>query len=76
MDNGTLALITLEKAFAMGHPFPLMILDVHMPGMDGFEVAEHVRKNPALSGATVMMLSSATRPGDVARCKDLGWRPT
>ena len=72
VDNGTLALITLEKAFAMGHPFPLMILDVHMPGMDGFEVAEHVRKNPALSGATVMMLSSATRPGDVARCKDLG----
>ena len=72
VEGGPEALSTLESAMKAGHPFPLMILDVNMPGMDGFEVAERVRKNPALSGATIMMLSSATRPGDIARCKEVG----
>jgi len=71
-SSGVDALAILESAMKAGEPFPLMILDVNMPGMDGFEVAERVRKNPALSGATIMMLSSATRPGDIARCKEVG----
>ena len=70
--NGPDALAILEGALKAGRPFPLMILDVNMPGMDGFEVAERVSKNPALSGATILMLSSATRPGDIARCKEVG----
>jgi CheY-like chemotaxis protein/HPt (histidine-containing phosphotransfer) domain-containing protein len=70
--SGPEALATIEKALKDGQPFPLMILDMNMPGMDGFEVAERVNKNPALSGATIMMLSSSSRPGDIARCKDVG----
>jgi CheY-like chemotaxis protein/HPt (histidine-containing phosphotransfer) domain-containing protein len=45
---------------------------MNMPLMDGLEVAERVNKNPDLNGATIMMLSSASRPGDVARCKQVG----
>jgi len=72
VDSGLLALDTLYKAQASGKPYALILLDVHMPGMDGFEVAQRVKQNSNLSGATVMMLTSATRPGDIARCKKLG----
>ena len=72
VDNGWLALVALESARQAGEAFPLVILDVNMPGMDGFEVAQRIEQNPALGGATIMMLSSATRPGDIARCKELG----
>ncbi len=72
VESGPEALATIDRATKAAQPFPLMILDVNMPGMDGFEVAERVNKNPALGGATIMMLSSATRPGDIARCKQVG----
>jgi len=72
VDSGMLALDTLYKARASGEPYALVILDVHMPGMDGFEVAQKIKQNTNLSGATIMMLTSATRPGDIARCKELG----
>jgi len=71
-DSGFLALDLLQKANAAGHPFPLVLLDLHMPMMDGFEVAQRVKEARNLSGATIMMLSSATRPGDVTRCKKAG----
>jgi signal transduction histidine kinase/DNA-binding response OmpR family regulator len=72
VDSGLLALDTLYKARAAGEPYALVLLDVHMPGMDGFEVAQRIKQSPHLSGATVMMLTSATRPGDINRCKELG----
>ena len=72
VDSGMLALDTLYKARAAGEPYAMVLLDVHMPGMDGFEVAQRIKQSSDLGGATVMMLTSATRPGDIARCRDLG----
>ncbi|HKB39251.1 MAG TPA: response regulator, partial [Gemmataceae bacterium] len=40
--------------------------------MDGFELAEEMQRQPELAGAAVMMLTSADRQGDAARCRDLG----
>jgi signal transduction histidine kinase/DNA-binding response OmpR family regulator/HPt (histidine-containing phosphotransfer) domain-containing protein len=70
--SGMEALAALEAAANAGHPFPLVLLDVHMPGMDGFSLAERIKKNRRLSGVVVVMLTSGGRPGDVARCKELG----
>ena len=42
-----------------------------MPEMDGFTVAEKIREHLELSGATVMMLSSAMPAGATARCREL-----
>jgi CheY-like chemotaxis protein len=72
VDSGPLALDVLHKARVAGEPYALVLLDVHMPGMDGFEVAQRIKQTHNLSGATVMMLTSATRPGDIHRCKELG----
>jgi two-component system, sensor histidine kinase and response regulator len=43
-----------------------------MPDLDGFAVAQEIKHDPALAGATIMMLTSADRPGDLARCRELG----
>ena len=49
-----------------------MLLDALMPEMDGFALAEQIKRDPELAGATIMMLSSADRSGDAARCRELG----
>ena len=51
----------MKRAAAAGDPFPLVLLDAFMPEMDGFAVAEQIKRDPDLAGATIMMLSSADR---------------
>ena len=71
-EGGRAGLDALQIAKADRHPFPLVLLDGHMPEMDGFKVAERIRQDPALAGATIMMLTSAGHVGDAARCRELG----
>ena len=72
VDGGEAALAALEEAHRSGSPFPLVLLDVHMPGMDGFSVAEQIMHRRELAGATILMLTSADHLGDAARCRRLG----
>lgn len=72
VTEGTQALQTLEQAAIAGQSFQLVLLDAMMPGMDGFQIAERIKRRPELAQATIMMLSSANRHGDSARCRDLG----
>jgi two-component system sensor histidine kinase/response regulator len=71
-SGGEAALALLEQAAAVGAPFPLVLLDLHMPEVDGFTVAGRVRANPLLAQTAVVMLTSGGRPGDLARCRALG----
>ncbi len=71
-EGGAQALGHLERAFNNGIPFPLILLDAQMPGMDGFALAERIKQSPELAGATIMMLSSSGQRGDAARCRALG----
>jgi PAS domain S-box-containing protein len=70
--NGPAALDALRRAHQNGTPFRLMLLDGHMPNMDGFEVAARVKQDPQLHGAQVILLTSAGRSEDVARAKAVG----
>jgi two-component system sensor histidine kinase/response regulator len=72
VDGGRAALQALESAKSAGHPFPLIMLDGQMPDMDGFALAEHIKKDPGLVAVTIMMLTSAGHLGDAARCRQLG----
>ena len=47
--------------------FPLVLLDAHMPDMDGFTVAELIRQDPELDNTRIMMLTSAGLRGDAWR---------
>jgi signal transduction histidine kinase/CheY-like chemotaxis protein len=71
-DGGQAALAELRRAAAAGKPFPLVLLDVMMPEMDGFMLAEHIQRHPELVGVPIMMLSSSDRRTDSTRCEELG----
>lgn len=71
-DGGRPALGELARAAAMGEAYPLLLVDAQMPEMDGFLLLEEIRRRPDLRGAVIMMLSSADRQEDAARCRDLG----
>ena len=54
-------------------PLPkLMMLDVKMPGVDGFDVLEWLRRQPGLRGLPVIMWSSSEQQEDVNRAYALG----
>jgi two-component system, sensor histidine kinase and response regulator len=71
-EGGWSALTALRRMRDTGKPFPLVLIDAQMPDMDGFTLAERVRDDPSLVGAAIMMLTSIGRPGDAARCRELG----
>ena len=72
VDGAEEALRRLQTAKAAGEPFGLMVLDCHMPDIDGFMLMEQVRKTPGLEGLASVMLTSGGQRGDAARCKELG----
>lgn len=69
-DGGPAALAAVDRAIAS--PFRLILLDAHMPEMDGFELARRIHEIPSLENTVVMMLSSAQHVADSARCRELG----
>ncbi len=50
----------------------LVLLDVKMPGMDGFEVLERLRKTPAYAHVPIVLLTSMGSEADVVRGFELG----
>jgi len=70
-ENGHTALRMLQEARQAGAAFPLVLLDALMPEMDGFTVVARIKQEPALAGATILMLSSAELPEQTARCHEL-----
>jgi PAS domain S-box-containing protein len=70
--SGAAALKAMKRAQTNGNPFRVVLLDGHMPEMDGFEVAARVKKDPHLRHATVILLTSAGKREDLSRAKTLG----
>ncbi|MGD8353728.1 MAG: response regulator [Pseudomonadota bacterium] len=60
----------LEKA---GSILPsLILMDIMMPEMNGFEVLERLKQDPATSKIPVIMLTARKSREDMQRAKDLG----
>jgi PAS domain S-box-containing protein len=72
VDGAAEGLRALVRARAAGAPFPVALIDCRMPDMDGFALATRIKQEPALTGCTILMLTSDDRPGDMARCRQLG----
>jgi PAS domain S-box-containing protein len=71
VGSGTEALEVLDGSHRAGEPLDLVVFDVHMPGMDGFEFARRVRVDARFDKLVLLALTSAGRPGDGARCEQL-----
>jgi signal transduction histidine kinase/DNA-binding response OmpR family regulator/HPt (histidine-containing phosphotransfer) domain-containing protein len=72
VDSGEAAINELRRVAEAGGTFSLILLDAMMPIMDGFMVAKMIREDHRIEPVTIMMLSSADRPGDFERCHSLG----
>ncbi len=66
-ENGRVALDLLRQ-----EPFDLVLLDMEMPEMDGFEVMEHLVADPELADLPVIVTSSLEGIAHIVRCIELG----
>jgi signal transduction histidine kinase/CheY-like chemotaxis protein len=68
-DSAATALAALDSC---PEPFPIILSDVHMPELDGFDLVARIRSQPRFRGTAIAMLTSGSMPGDIARCRELG----
>lgn len=66
-NSGKAALKYLEK----NHP-DLILLDINMPEMDGFEVMEQIQKNKETADIPIIFLTADNQPGTEIKCFQMG----
>ena len=62
----------LRRAQQSNEPYHLVLSDVQMPDVDGFELASQIRADDRLHTTVIMMLSSGAAPEDAVRTRSLG----
>ena len=72
VEGGEEALVQIAEAAQVGARYGLILTDMRMPRMDGFELIERIRQRPEVLTATIIMLTSACYRGDAERCRELG----
>ncbi len=70
--RGRKAIEKLKKAAHNNDPFPVVLLDMQMPGIDGEETAKRILKDPEINNTNIIILTSLGQRGDAAYLKDLG----
>lgn len=67
VGDGEAALVRLRE-----EPFDLVLLDVIMPGIDGYEALRRMKADEALRNVRVIMLSGVEEIDSIVRCLELG----
>jgi len=70
-DGAEEALVLLREA-AEATPFEIILLDLNMPGIDGFGLARAVRADPALPATPMVLLTSSAQRGGAERAGQAG----
>ncbi|MHC4899415.1 MAG: response regulator [Planctomycetota bacterium] len=70
VDNGNLAVENALEALAAGTPFDVVLMDMQMPIMDGYEATETLRKLDY--HGPIVALTASAMAADRARCLDAG----
>jgi len=72
VPDGPAALAALRHIAEEGGRLDLALLDVQMPGMDGFELVQAIREDPRYSSLPLVVISSSAQAADRERSEDLG----
>ena len=67
VENGAQALVALRS-----QDFDLVLLDLLMPEMDGFEVLRKIKEDGQLRGIPVIVVTAVGEPDSAARCIEMG----
>jgi two-component system cell cycle response regulator DivK len=58
---------------AREHEPALVLLDIHLPGIDGIETFQRLRADPATAAIPVIAVTASAMPDDRARIKSVGF---
>ena len=74
LDCETAVAVDGEEAFNLAKSFQpdLILLDVMMPKLSGFEVCQKIKEDPALSNIMILMVTALNELGDIERAVDAG----
>jgi PAS domain S-box-containing protein len=72
-ESGVRALAWVHDVHQAGLDCDLILLDAHMPDLDGFELAAQLRAIPGCTETPLIMLSSAGLKGDAQRSREVGF---
>ncbi|MFQ5708754.1 MAG: PAS domain S-box protein [bacterium] len=67
VNNGEEVLQALEK-----HEFDLILMDMQMPKMDGYETTRRIRKDGRFDSLPIIALTAYAMVGDAQKCLDAG----
>ena len=71
-SNGVDALALLHKGAAAGLPYEFVLLDLHMPEMNGFLLAHTIKSQPEISSSRLVLMASLRRQEDKVLLEDAG----
>jgi PAS domain S-box-containing protein len=71
-EGGSEALRMLREAAERGEPYDVAVLDVHMPGMDGMQLARRIKTDPVVASTRLVLLTSIGQHADAEEAKRLG----
>ncbi len=68
VEDGISALAELKRAAAEGSPFSIAALDFEMPGLNGCQVADRIRRTAGLESMKLILLTSGGTHEEMAAC--------
>lgn len=71
VGNGIMAIEKLASASLSNHLYDIILMDLHMPEMNGFEATEYIRKTMK-SEIPIIALTADVTTADVSLCKEIG----
>lgn len=71
-DDGQKALRVMRAAAQTGRPIDLLVSDIEMPGLDGYELAFAVRDDKQLAGAYIILHTSLSSSISVSQAHQVG----
>jgi CheY-like chemotaxis protein len=71
VSNAREAMGVMRRMARLGSPYRIAILDVHMPHVDGLELAQWIREDPSLADTILIVLTSGAHPEHRQRFEQL-----